>query len=226
MKSQIVKISLLITLLSGCAGSRQITSLDAHLPKKEKLEHHATVDSLLNHYFTDDAYASLKNIPLVDGPAVGGYAAGVNIWANLASLLTLNGWGRKVILPSDSIKQHGVGGIVHEYIHHIDDMCRDGDLNLLNLEEFIWAYKLTARDMRYAGICLWVETRANSFWNVFGVGDLGEHIAYTAQYIVTKDAPDYLRWVFRKVLRLKFRTRLKVTTTNGRIEDVDLTNRR
>lgn len=212
---------------TGCASSREITTLSEYLPKKEaSLVYHQTLDKALKHYFTTAAYTAIKDIPLIDGPAVGGYAAGVNGWANLASLISFNGYGRKVILPSDSIKKHGIGGIIHEYIHHIDDMCRDDELKLLNLKEFKWAYLLMANDRRYAGIVRYVEQRANNSWaDFFGVGQMSEHIGYVAQYIATHDAPHYIKWVFRHILNLKYETAFQVTTTDGRIIDVDLTSK-
>jgi len=226
-KNFVIVITLCLALNTGCASSREITNLSGHLPKKEvSFVYHQTLDKALKHYFTPVAYNAIKDIPLIDGPAVGGYAAGVNGWANFTSIISLNGYGRKVILPSNSIKQHGIGGIIHEYIHHVDDMCRDGELKLLNLKEFKWAYLLMANDMQYAGIVRYVEKRANSVWaSIFGVGEMSEHIGYVAQYITTHDAPHYMKWVFRRVLNLKYETTFQVTTTDGRIIDVNVTSK-
>jgi len=194
-----VVVAAVLVVNTGCACSREISNLTDYLPEKEaSIPYHQTVDKVLKHYFTPAAYAVIKDIPLIDGPAVGGYAAGVNTWANLASLISFNGYGRKVILPSDSIKYHGVGGIIHEYIHHIDDMCRDGDLKLLDLDEFKWAYLLMAYDRQYAGIVRYAERGASRVWGVdfFGIGEMSEHIGYVAQHIATHDAPHYMKWVF------------------------------
>jgi len=223
----VVVTALCLAVNTGCAGYREIINLVDHLPEKEaNAPHHQTLNSLKTYYFLPDPYAAIKDIPLIDGPASGGYAAGVNGWANFASIITLNGYGRKIILPSDSIKQHGVGGIIHELIHHIDDMCRDGELKLLDLDEFRWAYLLMAHDRHYAGIVRYVEKRANNNWaSLFGGGEMSEHIAYVAQYIATHEAPHYMKWVFRRILTLKYETTFQMTTINGKILDVDLTTK-
>lgn len=220
-----VLAALCLAVNTGCASSREISNLAEYLPKKElSAPHHKTVDSVLKHYFTPKAYVAIKDIPLIDGPAFSGYAAGVNVWANLASIVSFNGYGRKVVFPSDDLKQHGVEGLIHEYVHHIDDMCRDGELKLLDLDEFRWAYSLMAHDMHYAGIARYTEKRANSDWTkIFGVGEIAEHVAYVAGYVATHDAPHYMKWAFRHVFNLKYKTAFQVTTTNGKILDVDLT---
>lgn len=195
---------LLVLLVAGCAGSRQITDLRGFIPETEARPAHKSVDTLLNHYFTSRSYALVKDIPLIDGPAFSGYAAGTTFVSNLASLVTLNGWGRKVIIPADLIRNvWGVECIIHEYVHHLDDMDRDGEAELLDLGEFRTAFITLLQDFKYAGLALSAVRKAHETKaGFFVIGELSEHVAYTAaQMAVTGKGPDYMWHVFRKILR-------------------------
>jgi len=213
-------ISAALVLSSGCASSRTVTNLEEYLPKEEfNSEYLSTTDELLQHYFTTRAYDALKDIPLIDG--LGHYAAGVTVWSNLLSFFTFNGVGRKVVLESDMLKKVwanpnlksnlGSDGmcaevVVHEYIHHLDDLDRDGDSNprFIDLDEFKEAYLKLANDSIFAGITLWVERRYNDYAFIsdnLGVGELSEHVAYIGQYIADGlNVPNYMKRVFRNVL--------------------------
>ena len=200
----------LLPINSGCASSRRITDLRGALPKDQAgLPYHATVDAVLRHYFTDKAYAAVKDIPLIDGPSMSGYAAGTTFWSNLVSLLSLNGIGRKVIFPKELLrKEWGVEGIVHEYIHHLDDMDRDGEADFINHAEFRKAFIRLEGDFTFAWIAINANRKQAEFpWAYhvfFSVGDLSERIAYTGgQMAVRKTGPDYAKRVFRKILRFR-----------------------
>jgi len=198
--------AILLVFLIGCAGHRNITNLSTILPDDEVgPAYHVTVDSVLRHYFTEEAYEVIKDIPLVNGP--GGYAAGTTFLSNVLSVITGNGFGRKVILPVWRIRNvFGVEGIIHEYIHHLDDMCRDGELDLFDLEAFRAAYLLLERDFKHA----WIAINANRgyggypwFYHVFfSMGDLSERVAYAgSQMGRTGLGPDYMKAVFGRILR-------------------------
>lgn len=204
-----MRFLILLILVTGCAGSRQVTDLREMLPDNElSIAQHETVDSVLRHYFTDEAYEAIKDIPLIDGPALSGYAAGTTFLSNVASLVSFNGWGRKVIIQADLLLKWGVKGIVHEYIHHLDDMCRDGELDLFDLEEFREAFWQLERDFNYA----WLAINANRlagdypfFYDaLLGIGDLSEEIAYTADQMAVKvQGPDYMKKVLGRILRFE-----------------------
>lgn len=198
-----IRFLILLLILIGCSGTRQITNLYDKLPKKEAArKEYKTVDSFLKHTFTDAAYEKLKDIPLIDGPAYTAYVSGVNIWSNIASFFTFNGVGRKVIIPKDKIKKWGIKGLIHEYLHHLDDMTRDGEGNFINYDEFKKAYVRMSRDTFYAGIVIYTERQADRFFtNVFGIGHMSEHIAYSASHVYLHGGPDYFKKVFRKIFR-------------------------
>lgn len=194
---------LLVLFLSGCYV--QYDNIRDTLPvKQQNAIHHETVDTVLKHYFTDEAYAAIKEIPMVEGAAYTPYVVGVNGWSVFVSVLIGNGYERKVIMTRGSLKSWGISSIIHEYIHHLDDMDRDGEGEWIDHNEFIEAYKRLGRDMRYAGIVHYVEKKADHwFTNWFGVGEYSEYIAYTGGYIFNHDSPSYLKHTFRKILRFK-----------------------
>lgn len=206
-----------IIMLTGCASSREIKTMAECLSKEElKNPNHVTIDKIKKYYFTKKAYEAIKRIPAIDGPAINGYAAGVNVWSNIASFVTCNGIGRKIIVPKKSVAQWGVSILIHEYVHHLDDMTRDGEANFINYDEFRKAYELMAKDSKWHGLYLWIESRANSLvTELFGVGEMSEHIAYTAQCLVTRGGPDYMKYVFRKILRIPFTNCVDYTSMDG-----------
>lgn len=202
---------ILLILVTGCASNRQVTDLKGFLPKDEaRVSRHRTVKSVLRYYFTAKAYKAIKDIPLIDGPAFSGYSAGTTFLSNVASLVTFNGWGRKVIIPVDLLQEWGVAAIIHEYVHHIDDMCRDGDLDLLDLEKFREAFWNLERDFDYAWIAINTNRMVGEypiFYDTFvSIGDLSEEIAYTAdQMAIEVKGPDYMKRVLGRVLRFRRR---------------------
>ena len=196
-------VIIIMILLSGCYTT--YNDISSFLPKKQRyIHHHKTVNSVLKYYFTDSAYKSIKNIPMVDGISNAPYVVGVNGWSIFISIFIGNGYGRKVVINPCSLKSWGIKGIIHEYIHHLDDMDRDGIKEFIDHNEFIEAYKRLSMDTKYAGIVHYVEKKANYwFTNWFGVGEYSEYIAYTGGFIFKNDAPDYLKHVYRKILRFR-----------------------
>lgn len=211
----------LLAFATGC--SSQISDLRPYLTDKElRLEQHSSIDAVQSHYFTVEARAAIKDIPAFDGPGLSGYAVGVNGWTRLAGLVTLNGPGRKVVLPPNTLQMWGAASIVHEYIHHLDDLDRDGDAEWIDHDQFLRAYMLMAKDMKHAGIVIWAEGMAGSMMaaQLFGVGDLSEQIAYVGQIIATRGGPDYMKYVFRRILNITYEKRSFVALTDGSVVEV------
>ncbi len=192
----------LAVMFTGCTS--EIKNTYELFPEKQKLVHHRTVDSVKKYYFTDEAYKAIKDIPTVDGFAVkgSGFVSGVNFWSSLLSVVTGNGIGRKVITTKDKLRKNGVRVLIHEYIHHLDDLDRDGEGNFIDHDEFKKAFKRMGKDRIHAGKANWIDRRATNFWTrVFGIGYLSEHIAYTGEVIIMLGGPSYMWYVFRKMLR-------------------------
>lgn len=212
--------ALLIILLTSCSNTREINSTNDYFSIQYLLEHpnHQNIDKIKAYYFTPKAYKIIKSIPAIDGPAISGYSAGVNFWSNLASFLTCNGIGRKIIVPQSSIDLWGFSVFIHEYIHHLDDIDRDGEEEFINHEEFKKAYKMLANDMKWAGLYIWSEQMASTMIasDLFGVGDYSEQIAYVGQHLVEKGGPDYMKYVYRKILKLEYDLFFNYTTCEGK----------
>ena len=197
-------IVVLLALCSGCAGSRTITSLEGYLPANEIRLEHATVDSMLKHYFTARAYRLIKDIPLVDGPAFSGYAAGTTFFSNVLSLISFNGVGRKVIIPMDLVRDvWGVESIIHEYIHHLEDMDVDGDEETIDHKLFSDGFDLLVRDFTFAWVAINTSIKTAGHWSFLRPSALSEHIAYTgAQLAIAGKAPPYMKAIYTRILRI------------------------
>lgn len=223
-RGQIQRAALVILLCcSGCYS--HINSLEGYLPDKE-IKLYPTVDELRKSKYTHAAYSYLKDIPVVDGITPSGYAAGTSVWSSIYSFLTGTGWGRKVVFNQDNLYKQGYVGIIHEDIHHLDDLTREGKASWINKEVFLKAYKLLSRDSRFKGIQLWCEERANDWIpNTFGVGYAAEHIAYIGMFLAQdgKEAPDYLKAVFSNILKLKYAEISKYKDISGNIFTIKAT---
>ena len=194
-----IKLAIPLLLLSGCAS---VTDLSDVLPLREVSLEHVTVDSVKQHYFTDEAYKAIEDIPIVDGIAVRPYAGGVNVISSLLAGFSGSGFGRTVVAPLSDLRKYGVNVIIHEYIHHLDDMTRDGEADFIDYKAFEQAYTKLSTDMRYAGIVLYTEQMANNWiTDTFGVGFMSEHIAYVGAYLAQNGGPPYMMEVFSKMLR-------------------------
>jgi len=209
------KLALLsvLVLTTGCYAP--ITDLKEYLPEEQVAEF-PTVDSVLTYYFTPEAHEAVKDIPAIDGfLTITAYAAGVNGWSNTLSFLSGTGIGRKVIYSQTTLMAEGYPGLIHEYVHHLDDLTRDDPENhqWINLDVFLQAYQMLLNDHTYKGIQRWCDERANDWIpNTFGVGHAAEHVAYIAMFLTSRDektgkprkAPDYLKAVFSRVLSLSY----------------------
>jgi hypothetical protein len=208
------KLLIALVLLSGCYG--QLDNIDHLLPQKQRAEHHETVDSIKRYYFTPEAYEAIKDIPAIDGVGFSPWVTGVNAWTNIFGVLTLNGAGRQAIFTESGLRKHGVYAVIHEYVHHLDDMDRDGEGEWIDHKEFEKAYKRMAREAQYFKIgrgqyikiysypliVAEIERDAN-YWatDIFGIGHKSEHIAHMAHLLVKKGEPDFMWRVFRKILK-------------------------
>ncbi len=213
---------LLLLTQTGCYS--HIQSLEGYLPEDE-VKNYPTVDALRKARYTDKAYTAIKNIPVVDGFTPSGYAAGTSVWSSIYSFLTGTGLGRKIVFDKDNLNKQGYVGIIHEDIHHFDDMDRDDEADWINHGVFFKAYEMLSKDQQFKGIQLWCESRANDWIpNTFGVGYGAEHIAYIGMFLTNKDkklVPDYLKAVFSKILKLEYKLVSIYKTTDGKIYKVN-----
>lgn len=191
----------LLLILNGCYTP--ITDLNNRIPEDDIAlipdELGLATSDVLAWYLSQGAYEAVADIPLVDGLAPSGFAVGVNIWSRLASLITLSGWSKKVVFPEELLLMWGAKGLLHEYVHHLDAMDRDGVAEFIDHDAFVAAYTRMYNDFTYGGIAIWTERQVMSQYRLvdfFGVGDLAEHIAYCASYIAfTGKGPTYMKRV-------------------------------
>lgn len=200
----------LLLLFPGCAS--ELKDLSPYMTEKEiEVVGGSTLDDVKRFYFTDEAYEAIKDIPLVISSSTpAGYAAGTTFLSSCWQFITLNGVNRKIILNENKLytnrafadKDGILNTIRHEYIHHLDDMSRDGDADFINIDEFVKGYAACFKHPRFHGIILYVEPYSNHwFTDNFGIGIYGEHIAYTGALIAVQNSPLELKYAFRKVLR-------------------------
>lgn len=195
---------LLLILLSGCACS-EITDISPYLKVGDiKTINGCSVDDVKRHFFTDEAYELIKDIPLKLYPDfLSPHAGGTTALSTLVGVLSLNGPGRQVYIPEKALKdEKTLTHIIHEYIHQIDDIGRDGGPELIKLDEFQEGYASCYGHQQFHGIVMMTERYAN-FWftDWFGIGDYAEHVAYVGACIATQACTHKLRWAFRKVLK-------------------------
>lgn len=177
------------------------------LPKVERgFPHHNTVDDIKRRYFTDAAYEAIRHIPTVVGPTGHAYAAGSTFLSNVASFLTFNGVGRKVVVTRSKIEGWGIDIFLHEFTHHLDDMDRDGDGEFVDHDEFREAYERLLLDEDYKWLRSYVKRALepySDFYNAFlGIGDLSEEMAYVASGMASSGVgPEYMWHAMRGILR-------------------------
>lgn len=171
--------------------------------KKTDLQLNVSVDAFLKQIFTDKAYDAIKDIPVVTGPLFGtGLASGTSLTSKIISFFMFADWKRRAVLSEVGLKEYGLEGVIHELIHHLDDLTRDGEADFLNIEEFIVGYKSCIGDMQWHGICRFVENRNPDNWiSAFGVGDHAERIAFCGQLFWKQGGPEPLEYAFRKIFR-------------------------
>jgi hypothetical protein len=197
-----------LVLLSGCYSP--ITQLDEVVNQRQEAEfqktslpRNTTLDRFLQELFTDEAYAAVKDIPIVTGPLFGtGLASGTSVPSMFISTFMFADWDRRAVLSETGIKEYGLEGVIHELLHHLDDMTRDGEANFIDVDEFLAGYQVCAGDMKYHGICRFVENRNPDGWiSIFGVGDHAERLAFCGQLFWKQGGPESLEYAFRRIFR-------------------------
>lgn len=197
-------IILFISLfLSGCFTP--VTNIEEYASRRSDKESNIkTLDELLKKTFTDEAYEAIKDIPLEKGPIGSAMAAGSSIPSSIYQFLTGGGIGRKVLVNDEMLKRpdHGFSSIIHEYVHHLDDITRDGEGEFINIDSFIIGYATCYKTQQYHGIVLFTEgNQANFITDVFGIGSHSERIAYCSQLIWRQEIPLPLRVAFSRIFR-------------------------
>lgn len=203
----VLRIFLLSLVFSiGCTNTRYYDSLEgitttSQLKKFKKIN--STPDSILGRYFTEEAHDAVKDIPVIDGFMFRPFVVGVNAWSSLAGIFTLNGCNRKVVVSKDHLATHGgVGTFLHEYIHHLDDLDRDGIGDWIDHREFALAFHKLMQEHKYKDtISDYLKTADAFITNNFGIGPLSELIAYIGTWVAGGDGPDYMKIVYRKILK-------------------------
>jgi hypothetical protein len=200
-----ILLGIWLATLSGCYSTvdRIATRQVARGPVIEK-----DLDTFLRETFTDEAYEAIKDIEVLDGPARFGYAKGTTKLSSVWGVLCGAGFGNKVILDfddfpvKDNLDLTAGEALVHEMVHHLHVMTLNGEADFIDESEFEPAYINCYNNSIYMGITLYVENRANlAFTRVFGIGEIAEHIAYTAEVIAFQGCPEDLGYVYRKILR-------------------------
>jgi len=191
---------ILVMLLSGCTT---VVSQVPLQPPDSALRSYDSVDNVLRTHFTEKAYLAIRDIHIVRGITIRPFVSGVNFWSNLGSFLLGNGFGRQVVVDSnDLIGNGGFRTIIHEYMHHIDDMDRDGLLDLIDHREFAAAYFIMRYDPEYKDKVLEIDKLSDWFvTRIFGIGTYSEEIAYVGSWLVQEGGPDYMWHVFRHILK-------------------------
>ena len=161
------------------------------------------ISSFLSTVLTNEAYEAVKDIPVVTGPLIGsGLASGTSATSKIISIFMFGDWERRVVMSNVGIQEFGVEGILHEVIHHLDDLTRDGEAEFIDIDEFLYGYEVCASDTQYHGIYRFVENRnPDSFVSVFGVGDHAERIAFCGQLFWKQGGPPELERAFRRIFR-------------------------
>lgn len=186
---------LILVLLAGC-NTIEITSL-----QKDNLE----IKCILEKHFTEEALAIISNIKIYEGLHIYPFVTGVNLWSDIAGLLTFNGFGKKIIASQGSLHKDGLSTIIHEYMHHIDAAGRSGMVDLIDRDKFYEAFKLMERNAELSIIARSLRENSNSWiTDIFGIGHLSELIAYTASWVAMDPGrcPIYMHRVFSRVFRI------------------------
>jgi len=186
---------LILGLLAGC-NTIELTKIRTN---KEYLD----IDTQLKKHFTPEAQKALTDIKIYEGLHINSYVVGVNFWSNLISFLTFNGLGRKIISSQGTLSDGCVDTVIHEYMHQLDDMDRDGEIEIIDQLAFWKAFLQMHSDAATQEITNNILDKSDqTVTNIFGIGPVSEVIAYTASWIVENPdlCPLYMHQVFADVL--------------------------
>lgn len=203
------KSLLVLPLLVGCYSP--LTNLDEIVNARQQTEFqkttldlHASINSFLQSILTDEAFQAVKDMPIVTGPLFGtGLASGTSGTSKFISLFMFADCDRRVVLSEIGVTEYGVEGVLHELIHHLDDLTRDGDAQFIDINEFLRGYEMCSTHQMYYGICRFVENKNPDGWitSTFGVGDHAERIAFCGQLFWKQGGPAELEYAFRHIFR-------------------------
>jgi len=192
----------ILLLSSGCASTRTISTFN-DIPDIAGLSNYASPRDFLDKNFVPEAVQALKDIPLIRAATPRPYVAGVNFWSHAVSLLGLHGWGRKIVFPLDRFYQGSADEtLLHEYVHHLDDMDRDGIAEFIDHQEFEKAFKALLLHPDYGSKAREIAEQSDHWiTNIFGIGEWSEIIAYTAEWLYDDGGPQFMWDVFRNMLK-------------------------
>jgi len=203
-------ILIMLLSLSGCTSTRTYNSL-AFLPEDHKLSRFSSISagvgqvgsSVLGAYFTPAAHKAVKDIPVIDGLMFRPFVVGVNFWSSLGGVLLFNGCERKVVISRRFLlNSSDPETILHEYIHHLDDLDRDGEGEWIDHREFVLAFHRLMQDEIWGNEARRKLKRSDSFiTNTFGVGPMSELIAYIGTWVAGNWGPAYMKRVYREILK-------------------------
>jgi hypothetical protein len=162
-----------------------------------------SISSEIERNFTPETQIAIQGIKVYEGLHINSYVVGVNFWSDFISFLTFNGIGRKIITSQGTLSECTVSTIIHEYVHQIDDMDRDGEIEAIDHLEFWRAFLQMRNTPATQEACDYILDKSNHFiTNTFGIGPLSEVIAYTASWIVGNPdlCPVYMHRVFANIL--------------------------
>lgn len=203
---RLLSILLLLSCLAGCTSTRFYNSLE-HLPRDHELAIYNSISgvnsSVLSEFFTPKARKAVQNIPTINGIMFKPFVVGVNGWSTFAGIITLNGYSRKVVISRRHLFREGdAQDFIHEYIHHLDDMDRDGEGDWIDHREFVLAFHRLMQDTTYeSDVTRYLKVADAFITNTFGIGPISEIIAYIGGWVASGHGPDYLRRVYRKILK-------------------------
>lgn len=162
-----------------------------------------SVDDFIKKTFTDDAYKHLRDISVYESPSnTFGAALGTSNWSYVISVLFGLGFDRSVLIfNSNDVRTH----LIHELVHHLDDIGRDGGKEFIDPIEFYRIYARSRKYTRYRYIVEYAEQRTVFHWlitSLFGIGEHSERIASCADVIWDRnDVPEDMKKLFRKIFR-------------------------
>lgn len=193
-------LALLLSLFAGC-NTIELTRIRTN--DKYAENGYLNIDVQLARHFTPEAQVAIQDIKIYEGLHINSYVVGVNFWSNLISFITFNGLGRKIITSQGTLHDGPVSTIIHEYVHQLDDMDRDGEIEIIDQLEFEKAFLQMQADPTTQEAAAYILEKADHFiTNIFGIGPMSEVIAYTASWIVANPdlCPMCMHRVFADVL--------------------------
>lgn len=188
----------LLIFLTGC-----LTPISKIEYEKDGKIEVVSVQGFLKETFTDEAYEAIKDIEVYESPSkTFGVALCTSKWSYILSLFCGAGFDRSIlIIDTSDTRSH----IVHEMVHHLDDIGRDGGKQFIEPDKFIRAYARSRKYKSYSYIVRYSESESLFHFvitELFGIGIHSERIANCADLIWNRwDVPDSLKEVYRKVFR-------------------------